>query len=148
MGQFAYILLSAHVELHKCNTCFKPFWHFYPNVLQWPHYLYTEQKYKQHATIYTIFLSYSSYKEIRQLKCINEALIYGFYMSKNTDMHLLVTDTFKKGRGLDQKASHYLVWPLFALYSVTHLLRIELIRLLIVACGILSHGNWNTLLYT
>ncbi len=33
------------------------------------------------------------------------------------------------------KTSQYLVWPPFASRSATHLLRIELIRLLIVACG-------------
>ena len=55
-------------------------------------------------------------------------------------MHLLVTDTFKKGWGVDQKTSQYLMCPPFASYSVTHLLRIELIRLLIVACGMLSHS--------
>ncbi len=59
------------------------------------------------------------------------------------------------------KTSQYLVWPPFASRSATHLLRIELIRLLIVACGMLVHsssmavrscwilaGNWNTLSYT
>ncbi len=35
--------------------------------------------------------------------------------------------------------SQYLVWPPFASRSATHLLRIELIRLLIVACGMLVH---------
>ncbi len=54
------------------------------------------------------------------------------------------------------KTSQYLVWPPFASYSATHLLRIELIRLLIVACGmlVLFNGceklldigrNWNML---
>ena len=37
------------------------------------------------------------------------------------------------------ETSQYLVWPLFASCSATHLLRIELIRLLIVACGMLFH---------
>ncbi len=37
--------------------------------------------------------------------------------------------------------SQYLVWPLFASRSATHLLRIELIRLLIVACGMLVHSS-------
>ena len=46
-----------------------------------------------------------------------------------------------KSRGLDQKTSQYLVWPPFASCSATHLLRIELIRLLIVACGRLSHSS-------
>ena len=58
--------------------------------------------------------------------------IYGFHMTRNTDMHLLVTDTFKKGRGVNQKT---------ASCSATHLLRIELIRLLIVACGMLFHSS-------
>ncbi len=39
------------------------------------------------------------------------------------------------------KTSQYLVWPPFASCSATHLLRIELIRLLIVACGILVHSS-------
>ncbi len=39
------------------------------------------------------------------------------------------------------KSSQYLVWPPFASRSATHLLRIELIRLLIVACGILVHSS-------
>ncbi len=57
------------------------------------------------------------------------------------------------------KTSQYLVWPPFASRSATHLLHIELIRLLIVACGllVLFNGcvklldigrNWNTLSYT
>ena len=54
---------------------------------------------------------------------------------------LLVTDTCKKGRGVDQKTSQYLVWPPFALCSTTHLLHIELIRLFIVASGMLSHSS-------
>ncbi len=38
------------------------------------------------------------------------------------------------------KTSQYLVWPPFASSSATHL-RIELIRLLIVACGMLVHSS-------
>jgi hypothetical protein len=60
---------------------------------------------------------------------------------------------------VDQKNSKYLVWPPFASCRAVHLLCIELIRLLILACGMLSHfngcakllgigGNWNTLSYT
>ncbi len=40
------------------------------------------------------------------------------------------------------KTSQYLVWPPFASRSATHLLHIELIRLLIVACGILVRSCW------
>ncbi len=39
------------------------------------------------------------------------------------------------------KTSQYLVWPPFASRSVTHLLRIDLINLLIVACGMLVHSS-------
>ncbi len=39
------------------------------------------------------------------------------------------------------KTSQYLVWPPFASRSATHLLRIELIRLLNVACGMLVHSS-------
>ncbi len=39
------------------------------------------------------------------------------------------------------KISQYLVWPPFASRGATHLLRIELIRLLIVACGMLVHSS-------
>ncbi len=39
------------------------------------------------------------------------------------------------------KTSQYLVWPPYASRSATHLLRIELIRLLIVACGMLVHSS-------
>ncbi len=39
------------------------------------------------------------------------------------------------------KTSQYLVWPPFSSHSATHLLRLELIRLLIVACGILVHSS-------
>ncbi len=42
------------------------------------------------------------------------------------------------------KTSRYQVWPLFASRSATHLLRIELIRLLIVACGMLFHSSSGT----
>ena len=45
----------------------------------------------------------------------------------------------KKSRVVDQKTRLYLVWPPFASCSATLLLRIELIKLLIVACGMLSH---------
>ncbi len=44
-------------------------------------------------------------------------------------------------RGVGPKTSQYLVWPPFASRSATHLLRIELIRLLIVACGMLVHSS-------
>ncbi len=37
--------------------------------------------------------------------------------------------------------SQYLVWPPFVSRSATHLLHIELIRLLIVACGMLVHSS-------
>ncbi len=40
-----------------------------------------------------------------------------------------------------QKTNQYLVWPPFASCSATHLLRIVLIRLWIVACGILVHSS-------
>jgi hypothetical protein len=50
-----------------------------------------------------ILLSYSSNKEI------NWALIYVFHMTGNIDMHLLVTDTLNKCRGVDQITSQYLV---------------------------------------
>ena len=63
-------------------------------------------------------------------------------MTGNTDMHLLVTDTLEKKVGcVDQKNSQYLVWPLVYNCRATHLLHIELIRLLIVACGLLSHSS-------
>ncbi len=44
------------------------------------------------------------------------------------------------GWGGGLKNSQYLVWPPFASRSATHLLHIELIRLLIVACGMLVHS--------
>ncbi len=44
------------------------------------------------------------------------------------------------------KTSQYLVGPPFASHSATHLLRIELIRLLIVACGMLVHSSSMTVL--
>ncbi len=39
------------------------------------------------------------------------------------------------------KTSQYLVWPPFASRSATHLLHIELIRLLTVVCGMLVHSS-------
>ncbi len=39
------------------------------------------------------------------------------------------------------KTSQYPVWPTFASRSAPHLLRIELIRLLIVVCGLLVHSS-------
>ncbi len=39
------------------------------------------------------------------------------------------------------ETSQYLVWPSFVSRSVTHLLRIELIRLLIVTCLMLVHSS-------
>ena len=58
-------------------------------------------------------------------------------MTGNTYMHLLVTNTVKKkkkSRGVVRK-------PVYLVCSATHLLRIELIRLLIVASGMLSHSS-------
>ncbi len=46
-----------------------------------------------------------------------------------------------KSTVLGPKTSQYLMWPPFASRSATHLLRIELIRLLIVACGMLVHSS-------
>ena len=46
-----------------------------------------------------------------------------------------------KGRGVDQETSQYLVGPPFVSCSATQLLRIDLIRLLIVACRMLSHSS-------
>ncbi len=45
------------------------------------------------------------------------------------------------GPGGGSKNSQYLVWPPFASRSATHLLRIEVIRLLIVACGMLVQSS-------
>ncbi len=45
------------------------------------------------------------------------------------------------GGGGGQKINPYLEWPPFASRSATHLLRIELIRLLIVACAMLVHSS-------
>jgi hypothetical protein len=81
-------------------------------------------------------------------------------MTGNTDMHLLVTDTFKNGRGVDQKNSQYLVWPPFASCSATspsH--RVDqavdcglrnVVPLLFKGCAKLLDigGNWNTVSYT
>ena len=54
--------------------------------------------------------------------------------------HLLVTDTLKKGRGVDQKTSQYLVWVPFASSCATHLLCIEL-ALLHGVCG--CEAGWT-----
>ena len=64
-------------------------------------------------------------------------------MTGNTDMYRLGHRhcTFKKKKkiwGVGQKTSQFLVWPPCRL---THLLHIELIRLLTVACGMLSHSS-------
>ena len=69
------------------------------------------------------------------LKLIHYALIYGFHMTGNTDMHLLVTYTFKKSKDLDQ-TSQYLVAPPFASCSATHLLRVDKA----VDCGLCVGG--------
>ena len=47
----------------------------------------------------------------------------------------------KKGRVGEQKISQYLVWPPFSSCSATHLLRIELIRLLTVTSGMLFQSS-------
>ncbi len=49
--------------------------------------------------------------------------------------------SFTGGSWLGPKTSRYLVWPPFASCSATHLLRIELTRLSIVACGMLAHSS-------
>ena len=48
---------------------------------------------------------------------------------------------YLKGRGIDKIKWQYLVWPPFASCSATHLHHKELISLLIVACGMLSHSS-------
>ena len=48
---------------------------------------------------------------------------------------------YLKVSGVDQKTSQYLVWPPFASCSVTHQLLIEVIRLLVVACGMLPQSS-------
>ncbi len=49
------------------------------------------------------------------------------------------------------KTSQYLVWSQFASHRETYLLRIEFIRLLIVACGMLVHSSsmavWSCWIY-
>ena len=62
-------------------------------------------------------------------------------MTGNTDMHLLVTDTFNKKVGVWIRTSQYLVRPPFVSCSTAHLLHIELIRMLIVACGMVSQSS-------
>ena len=62
-------------------------------------------------------------------------------MTGNTDVSV-GRRYHSKSRGIDQKTSRqHLVWPLFASCKVTHLLRIELIRLLIVDGGMLPHSS-------
>jgi hypothetical protein len=55
-------------------------------------------------------------------------------------MHLLVTDTFKKVRAWIRKPVSIWCDHHFP-HTARHLLHIELIRLLIVACGMLSHSS-------
>ena len=77
--------------------------------------------------------SYKSYKKISQIKYIQNTQIYGFHMTGNTDIHLLVTDTLKHPRhaqwvtclvmsrsseGMDQGAA-YLEFHMFNKYA-TH----------------------------
>jgi hypothetical protein len=52
-------------------------------------------------------------------------------MTGNTDMHLLVTDTIKNDGGMDKKCKK----------SESGVTSICLMRLLIVACGMLSHSS-------
>ncbi len=59
--------------------------------------------------------------------------------SENQSVSGVTTILYWGGGG--PKTSQYLVWPPFASRSATHLLRIELIRLLIVACGMLVHSS-------
>ena len=59
-------------------------------------------------------------------------------MTGNTHKHLLIKGTIKKSRGVDEKTSHYLVTTIFTSCSPTHLLLMELNRLLI---GMLSHTS-------
>ncbi len=53
----------------------------------------------------------------------------------------IVSFTVLRGSRGAQKTSQYLVWPPFASHSATHLLPLELFRLLIVACGKLAHSS-------
>ena len=80
-------------------------------------------------------------------------------MTGNTDMHLLVTDTWKKSRGMDQKTSQYLVWAPFTSSKTSPSHRVDqavdcglwnIVPLLFNCCARLLDigGNCNTLLYT
>ena len=61
-------------------------------------------------------------------------------MNGNTDTPLLFTDTFFfYSRRVNQQTHQFLLWPPYASCGATHL--IELIRMLIVACGMLSHSS-------
>ena len=59
-------------------------------------------------------------------------------MTGNTDMHLLVTDNL--GVWIRKPVSIWCDHP-FAAGGATHFLRIELIRLLILACRMSSHSS-------
>jgi hypothetical protein len=76
-------------------------------------------------------------------------------MTGNTDIHMLVTISLKKEGVWIRKAAS--IWCDHLPHSVSHLLHIELIRLLVVACGMLSHsfqwlcevaGYWRELEHT
>jgi hypothetical protein len=95
--------------------------------------MYTEQKYKQPFQICYI----ASVNYIQLFRSFVRASQYREYRYASVGHRY----RHKKVRGVDQKSSQYLVWPPFTSYSMTHLLCIELIRLLIVACGKLSHSS-------
>ncbi len=60
---------------------------------------------------------------------------------KDLRLFLCTQKAYFSGGGGGPKARQYLVWPQFASRSATHLLRIELIRLLIVGRGMLVHSS-------
>ncbi len=63
---------------------------------------------------------------------------FSMYKKAYSKIYLISKNLF---RGGGPKTSQYLMWPPFASRSATHLLRIELIRLLIVACLMLVHSS-------
>ena len=72
---------------------------------------------------------------------MNWVLIYGFHMTGNTDTHVIVTDNLKKKVGVWIRKP-VSIWCDYLLHAARHIsFAKKLIRLLIVACGMLSHSS-------
>ena len=88
----------------------------------------------------------TQYAKMHEFTELIEMNVLGPYLWISHDWEYRYASVFsqipsKKGKVIDRTTSQYVVWQPFSSCSMTHLLRIELIRLVLLACGMLSHSS-------